>query len=341
MTAENDSHFDFGLGDRLYREAFQKAGIDVEGLSTEEAAGQIRQSTVVAELAAELDLWAETCRYTRLGEEHGRRHLLRVASLADPDERRGALRQSLASGEREKLLKRAVSEDVFALPPASLIALAWALERTGAGAQAMTLLREARQRQPDDFWLNEDLGRLLLFQPGQAEEAARFFTAAVALRPQSSGAHINLGVALKTKGDLEGAIREFQAAVLINPRSAMAHYNLGLALKAKEDPDGAIAEFRAALEINPNYPDAHCTLGKVLYYRKGDREGGIGEYLAELNGLHCAGAHTPPSDLSALSASPDGWVRKSLARPTGATHSVRQGRPPGERPQVGRQPRRG
>ena len=48
-------------------------------------------------------------------------------------------------------------------------------------------------------------------------------------------AHIGRGLALEKKGDLDGAIAEYRKALRLNANDDMAHVNLGRALRYKGD----------------------------------------------------------------------------------------------------------
>lgn len=118
---------------------------------------------------------------------------------------------------------------------------------------------------------------MLKSQPPQPEEAANYLTAAAALKPNSSGVHLNLGNALFTKGNLDGAIWQYKRALEINPRFAQAHLNLGNTLKRKGDVGGAIEQYNQALEINPRYAKALFNLGIALADNE-DLDGAIKRY---------------------------------------------------------------
>jgi tetratricopeptide (TPR) repeat protein len=49
------------------------------------------------------------------------------------------------------------------------------------------------------------------------------------------------------------------------------HLNLGIALRLKGDLDGAIAEYRQVLRLKPDFPESHNDLGSALK-DKGDLE---------------------------------------------------------------------
>jgi tetratricopeptide (TPR) repeat protein len=313
-AVSKEGGFDESRADASYSDAFRAAGLDVEGLPPEEAAEQLRRTTVTAELAAALDDWAMSRQWAR--GDRTWQHLLAVARAAEPEGPAVRVREALWGMERKALIDVAASEETRDLLPSTLHGLASALGWGQASGPALALLRNAQRRYPDDFWINELLGAALSnSQPPLSEEAIRYYTAAVSLRPGSPGAHLNLGVALSDqgqldeaiaenrealrlkkdyakahvnlgldlsrKGDVDAAIREYQVALQINPKLIEAHDNLGNALDEKGDVDGAIREYQAAIQINPKFASAHNNLGFALQ-KKGDVDGAIREYQVAL-----------------------------------------------------------
>jgi len=173
------------------------------------------------------------------------------------------------------------------------------LQDNGSSEGAVALLRRAQEASPGDFWVNQNLGlALAASQPPQPGEAIRFLSVAVALRPESPGArldlakifvgsgrldeaiaacrkaiglkrdyadaHLTLGNVLAEKGRLDEALAAYRESLAIRPRFAVAHYDLGTALLRQGDYPAAAACFRRAIEINPEYADAHCNLGSAL-----------------------------------------------------------------------------
>jgi tetratricopeptide (TPR) repeat protein len=281
-TAVKDGHFDYETMDRRCGEVFRQFRLDVEGGSEEQVGRQIRASTVALELASFLDGWA-MLRRTRIAPQAEARwqHLLEVACIADPDAWRTQLRQAMAGSDRELLARLASSEQVAELLPWTTSALARVLLREGAAQRADAVLREAQRRHPDDFWISEDLGLLLdTSNPPRHEEAVPFFMVAVALRPQSPGAHFNLGISLEGKGDVDGAIAEYREAIRLKQDFPEVHVDLGVALLRKGKLDEAIAEFREAIQTRASFPEAyeaHYSLGTALFY-KGQLDEAIAEY---------------------------------------------------------------
>jgi tetratricopeptide (TPR) repeat protein len=126
-------------------------------------------------------------------------------------------------------------------------------------------------------------------QPPRYEEAIRFYTTAVALRPQYPSARANLGLALKEVRPrrLEEAIAEMRQAIQLDPQLSRAHNNLATALWAARDPKGAIESLRKAIETDPKNSRAYYNLG--LYQNVlGKHEDAIAAYLQaiQLDSMH-------------------------------------------------------
>jgi Flp pilus assembly protein TadD len=281
-----------------YARAFRAARIVVDELGPEELAARIPPAVRVVAAAA-LDDWSG------IGEDVRARGRLRAAArAADPDEWRGRVRAAVADKDRPALAALAAAARGAELPAASLVRLGTALWRAGLQAEAVELLRATQRRYPGDFWVNFELAHCLT--DAHPDEAVRFNTAAVALRPGSSAAHNNLGVSLAAKGDVDGAaaayaeairlapdharpqsnlarvlakakaagrvVAAFREAARRRPADASAHTTLGIALQARGDLGGAAAAFREAARVRPGNVTVLTTLGKVLQ-ADGDPDG--------------------------------------------------------------------
>jgi len=91
-------------------------------------------------------------------------------------------------------------------------------------------------------------------------------------------AHLNLGVALRLKGQPDEAISECQAAIRINKENASAHDQLGLALQAKGRLKDAVAEYHEAIRLQKNNASAkdHLRQAERLVQLKARLPGALG-----------------------------------------------------------------
>jgi tetratricopeptide (TPR) repeat protein len=127
-------------------------------------------------------------------------------------------------------------------------------------------MRRAQQVFPGDFWINHNLGMSLSDGlPSQYEEAVRFLSVAVALRPGSAVVRHNLGVSLWKKGKLDEAAAAFRKATELNPHFTTAYQFLGTVLLDNGPPDEAVAAYRRVVELEPQNASGHYTLGYALW----------------------------------------------------------------------------
>jgi serine/threonine protein kinase/tetratricopeptide (TPR) repeat protein len=261
-SAVRDDHFDSTGADRAYAAAFKNHGWDVQALAAEEMAERIAASPIRMHLVAALDHWASVKEPMDVA---GAERLLTIARLADDDDWRRQLRDPAVRKDRAALERLAGREGVLDQPPGSLVLLANILVTRDARSAAVDLLQRAQQRHPDDFWINHDLAFHLAHgkQP-RLDEAVGFYRAAVALRPQSPGAHLNLGRALADQGRHKEAEAAYREAIRLNPDYAMAYSNLGGALSDQGRHKEAEAAFREAIALKPDYAMTYSNLGAVL-----------------------------------------------------------------------------
>jgi serine/threonine protein kinase/Flp pilus assembly protein TadD len=248
-----------------YREAFADYGLQVTTVPPEEAARLLRSRppAVRGILIAALDHWLILARYKKTPDADW---LERVLALADSDDWRQRLRSARKSNDRQGMEQLAREVDATSQPAEELFLLHLGLRQRGAKEGAVALLRRAQEAFPSDFWINPDLGKALHdCQPPQNEEAIRFLTVAMALRPESAGARLNLGVVLLDQGRVDEAIMAFRKAIERKGDYAMAHNNLAISLARKNQLEEAVISFGRAIELRPNFADAHYNLGNTLW----------------------------------------------------------------------------
>jgi serine/threonine protein kinase/Flp pilus assembly protein TadD len=258
-----------------YRQAFWNYGVRSETMAPEEAAAFVRSrpAAVRATLVAALDHWLDLARHEKPAETDW---LEGVLTAADADAWRQRLRVARRTGERQALVDLARTVDVATQPPQALFLLERALHARGARADALALLKRTQQAFPGDFWTNQNLGAVLLDrQPPELDEAIRFLTAAVALRPDSPGARLNLGIALGKKGRFREAIDACRKAIDLKLDYASAHAHLGFVFAKMGWLDEEIAAHRTVVALKPDYAEAHADLGNAL-----GRKGQLDEAVA-------------------------------------------------------------
>jgi serine/threonine protein kinase/Flp pilus assembly protein TadD len=247
-----------------YQQAFKDYGLQMEARAPPEAAALIRcrPPAVRGTLVATLDHWLDLARREKSSEANW---LERVLSAADSDAWRQRLRAARGRRDRQALEQLAREVDVATQPPQTLFLLDRALDAWGAKEDSVAILRRAQEAYPGDFWTNQNLGMALLeSQPPQLDEAIRFMTVAVALRPESSGARLNLGLAFGNKGRLHEAINACRKAIELKADYGMAYFHLGRFLWRVGQLDEAVAACRRAVELKADYAEAHSNLGGAL-----------------------------------------------------------------------------
>jgi tetratricopeptide (TPR) repeat protein/predicted Ser/Thr protein kinase len=246
-----------------YRKAFADYGLRATEAPAASRRIRSRPRAVRGALVAALDDWLDLARQQKAPEAGW---LRRVLAAADPDDWRQRLRVARGKKDLRALEGLAREVNVDAQPPQALFLLDRAFRASGgATEEAVRLLQRAQEAYPDDFWINENLGRVLTnARPPQYNEAIRFLTAAVALRKRSPGARLNLGVAFLNKGRLDDAISIFRKVTALNPEYAAAHHNLGVVFLRKGRLDKAAAAFRKVSLLKPKDARAHYNLGRAL-----------------------------------------------------------------------------
>jgi serine/threonine-protein kinase len=286
------SEYDPLLTTPLFKAAFRDYGIDVGSIPVDAAARQVSARAIRVELVEALEDWAadvtsriprnlapELARLEQVPADTEERkllhrlaplrgYLLQVVEAADPDPPPGLreLRNAIAGLDRQALSRLAVSPAVESLPPAVQFRLAIHLYVSGGSSDEMVaLLRRAQRQHPTHYWINHELGyQLMRINPPRVEDALRFHSVALALRPRSPGAHHNVGHALQELGRTEEAIAAYRQALALQPNYAYAHNNLANCLTSVGQVEEGILHLRQAIGIDPDYAGAWANLGRAL-----------------------------------------------------------------------------
>jgi serine/threonine-protein kinase len=262
QAAIRSEDYDWAGSDRAYQQAFRDYGLDVTALDTEEAAARIRDARIRDRLVAALDDWA----LARLKEmTPGWKDLLAVARRADPDPWRDRLRDALQRWDWKALADLAASAEIADQPLATVQFMGEMLRQTGRRQLAEAVYRRALWRHPGDFWINHNLALALFGQgPAAAGEAAGFFRAALALRPDSPGVYLNLGNALSRQAKYADAEAAYRGALRLKPDFARGYTGLSDIFARQGKLAVWEAECRAALGRRPNDEYARLGLGYAL-----------------------------------------------------------------------------
>ncbi|HWZ31344.1 MAG TPA: tetratricopeptide repeat protein [Bryobacteraceae bacterium] len=133
-------------------------------------------------------------------------------------------------------------------PDSSIAALELAktLRQMAEPEQALAVIGNFLAKHPGESWELRSLEGILEDERGEFARAEEAHRAALAIDPQRSALHNNLGYNLMLQGRAEAAAAEFRKAIEIDPRSQIAHNNLGASLIAASAPAEALAEWQRA-----------------------------------------------------------------------------------------------
>jgi eukaryotic-like serine/threonine-protein kinase len=242
---------------REYATAFQQAGFGTIDDPPARVAMMIDASRVRDALVAAVHDWAVCATETA---ERG--WLLEVARQTD----------SSAGGWRKRSLDPAAWEDRPALeelartapaasePVSLLLALGERLRATGGDAAAF--LRRVQREHPADFWANLIIGNATLQLSPQ--EAAGYYRAALASRPQAAVGYCAVGDTLRLQNWPDQAIDYYHKALQKDSGYVRAYSNIGDALQDQGEWDEAIDHYTKALQLDADYAWAHHNLANVL-----------------------------------------------------------------------------
>ena len=99
---------------------------------------------------------------------------------------------------------------------------------------------------------------------GELGTARKLIGHAIAVRPDMSAQHYNLGNVLVGEGDVQGAAAAYRAAVACQPDYAEAWYALGNQLRELGELGESVAAFTQAVMVRPEYYEARHNLANAL-----------------------------------------------------------------------------
>jgi tetratricopeptide (TPR) repeat protein len=170
--------------------------------------------------------------------------LIDIARQADADAWRNRCREALLRGDRQALEQLADSLPIGQVPPTTAWQLGSDLMKLGAKDKAMELLLQAQHEYPDDWWLNDCLGWFCLtkFQPPLYDDALRFYSVTLALRPGQPVTHDVMAQIWTAKGRVNEAIAEYSKEIELDPQNPGACFERGIAYYQIQQYEKAAAD---------------------------------------------------------------------------------------------------
>lgn len=262
--------------DGEFEEAFREYGIDFDTLERDEIIQRMSASDISEKLAFALDLWIRSRMYIAvLNGQHDKIPLLMqqvpIVTKVDPDPYRTRCRETFYDfpPKLDKGIELINELDLESAPPETFLLVATTLHTLPNSNVLKEPFRKALLLYPDHFQLNHDYAWYLMrFQ--EWREAARYHTAAIAIRPDIDGVWRSLGVCLRELGDHESAINAFKQAIKIDPEYAGTHADYALTLERMGQMEEADVEYHEAVRLKPaiaagSLRRAHQQLGAGWY----------------------------------------------------------------------------
>jgi Flp pilus assembly protein TadD len=104
-------------------------------------------------------------------------------------------------------------------------------------------------------------------QIGYWKTSETLFRHAVQVTQRNAVAHVNLGIALQTKGATGEAIDELEAALNIEPDLASAHLNLGVILDSGGHSTEAVPHLLRVTQLEPGLPEGYFCLANAWLHQ--------------------------------------------------------------------------
>lgn len=167
-------------------------------------------------------------------------------------------KKTVEAATEAKRVLRVEEQNVRAM---ELLAAAWFAEEKVELARMV--LENARAIDGKDAAIHNALG-LVQLKMNERPQALESFKTASSLQPDLAEARNNHGALLNEAQDFDAAVVELRAAVQSAPGDVAAHLNLGNALRGKGEAKAAQAAYEKALALDPELEAAWFNLG-ILY----------------------------------------------------------------------------
>ena len=136
------------------------------------------------------------------------------------------------------------------------------------------------------------MGGAFAYLRGDHERALAEFDRAIALNPDSAGAHNNRGLALVKLNRHKEALKAFNRTVELNPTHAVGWCNKAAVLIDLQRYDEALPAAEQAIQLDPSLADAHTNKASALFWLRRPKESlAAAKRAIDVNAEH-AGAHS-------------------------------------------------
>ena len=180
---------DFSRTGDEYEAAFGGASLGQVSEPPAVVAARVEASNVREALVAAIDDWAACA-----SDANRRDWLLAVARMADLDRTSWRVRARDPATWKDPATLARVVGDAPVLDRSVPLFLALEMQMVGNGIDSVPFLKRVQQAHPGDFWVNLRLGQVLYFRKDLGE-SARYYQAALVLRPGSAFALNDLAMA--------------------------------------------------------------------------------------------------------------------------------------------------
>jgi tetratricopeptide (TPR) repeat protein len=253
-----------------FRRILRNRGYDLDTLSPDDFATQLKMDHAPIKLTDALELWLTT--RMRLGDESSHEitpdevaQWSNAMSEADPNPLRTVIRSVIFRVEEPNTarLNRAVNECALSTMCARKLSwIAQAFEQAGDSERSNEIRDYALTLHSSDLMVNFEHAIRLMDQK-RHDEAIRYFMRCTSIRPRVSGIWKKLAEAFRLNNELQRANKTMKTAIELEPNEAGSHLQLAEWLLQDQKPKQAIESAEMALELDRNLHKAFYLLGQA------------------------------------------------------------------------------
>lgn len=195
------------------------------------------------------------------------RAMYQEAVAATPDD--PVLRQNFAqflaqTGDLPGAVEQERSyNDLLPQTPVGPFKIGSLLVREGKIAEAQKYFSQALAIRPDYVSALNELGVIFANQQ-KTEEATKCFAEAVRMNPGFFQAHVDWGFMEQNNGKMDQAMAHYHEAAALQPNGPAAYFDRALSLVAQRQKGDVMSQLQAAVWMNPQFWQARYLLGVAL-----------------------------------------------------------------------------